>query len=165
MPHPDDRIAKFWTVSPDRTLHAALLFAGATETYCGIPAHITRTSPPSPPRPTAPQSVPGPTAWPTPSPATPHQRPSDVRIHAETTPRFTPIATQPARLDPPRLRTNPQLSKPRSDTTSVAFRPPSSRSCASVSAASNARTRTYGANSSCAGDTSTPSPNRSASGG
>lgn len=38
MPHLDDRIAKFWTVTPDGTLHAALLFAGATETYCGVPA-------------------------------------------------------------------------------------------------------------------------------
>ena len=38
MTHPDDRIAKFWTTTPDGTLHAALLFAGATETYCGMPA-------------------------------------------------------------------------------------------------------------------------------
>lgn len=35
MTHPDDRIEKFWTTTPDGTLHAALLFAGATETYCG----------------------------------------------------------------------------------------------------------------------------------
>lgn len=53
MPHPDDRIAKFWTVSPVGTLHAALLFAGATETYCGIPAQHWRVAnirPPDAPR-------------------------------------------------------------------------------------------------------------------
>ena len=39
MTHPNDRIAKFWTTTPDGTLHAALLFAGTTETYCGTPVH------------------------------------------------------------------------------------------------------------------------------
>lgn len=38
MPHPDDHIEKFWTTTPDGTLHAALLFAGTTKTYCSLPA-------------------------------------------------------------------------------------------------------------------------------